>query len=115
MQRELQKERTSQAFISDQLSTCGIYHYHGALRTLAQHLNSLDFLQTMNANFQPVPLIDISVYNQKQKKLKKINSIFFQMEIFSSQVEFSLLNSNFLRHCFLQPKSQSGLFLPSAG
>ena len=44
----------------------GFINNYGALRTLARHLNSLDALQTMSANFQPMSLIDTSVYSQNQ-------------------------------------------------
>ena len=39
---------------------------HGALRAFARHLHSSDALQALNANFQPMPLIDTLVYSRNQ-------------------------------------------------
>jgi len=44
----------------------GFINNHGALRTFARHLSSLDALQAMSANFQPIALIDTSVYSRHQ-------------------------------------------------
>ena len=44
----------------------GFINNHGALRAFARHLSSLDALQAMSANFQPMALIDTSVYSRNQ-------------------------------------------------
>jgi len=44
----------------------GFINKHGALRTFARHLNSLDALQEISAKFQPMALIDTSVYRRNQ-------------------------------------------------
>jgi len=44
----------------------GFTNNHGALRTFARHLSSLDALQAMSANFKPMALINTSVYSRNQ-------------------------------------------------
>jgi len=44
----------------------GFINNHGALRTFGRHLSSLDALQAMSANFQPMALIDTSGYSRNQ-------------------------------------------------
>ena len=44
----------------------GFVNNYGALRTFARHLSNLDVLQAMNANLQPMALIDTSVYSRNQ-------------------------------------------------
>jgi len=44
----------------------GFINNHRALRTFARHVSSLDALQAMSENIQPMALIDTSVYSRNQ-------------------------------------------------